>query len=150
MSLSPATSPIPDEAVFDDVDLNSSSKSVTEVPSGLNKYAVGYRDVRSAPGGPRTNAASWYDGLLGCLKPMMNFMNKTGKPTNLPKDQKGIKKYITPCRRSREELEVSPPYGLFGFVLKHFLLQILKKTPQGPPKYPQSWTPLAHLNYKYK
>ena len=88
LSLSPATSPIPDEAVFDDVDLNS-SKSVTEVPSGLNKYAVGYRDVRSAPGGPRNNAATWYDGLLGCLKPMMNFMNKTGKPTNLPKDQKG-------------------------------------------------------------
>ena len=86
LSLSPTTSPIPDEAVFDDVDLNSSSKSVTEVPAGLSKYAVGYRDVRSAPGRPNS---SWYEGILGCLKPVMSFMNKAGKPANLQKDSKG-------------------------------------------------------------
>ena len=91
LSLSPPDSPIPDEAVFDDIDLNSSSKTtatneVPQVPAGLSKYAVGYRDVRSAP--TRTTSTIW-DSMLGCLKPVMSLMNKSGKPSNLQKSEKG-------------------------------------------------------------
>ena len=92
LSLSPSASPIPDEAVFDDIDLNSSSKTtatneVPQVPAGLSKYAVGvgYRDVRSAP----TRSTSVWDSVLGCLKPVMSLMNKSGKPSNLQKSEKG-------------------------------------------------------------
>ena len=53
-----------------------------------------------------------------------------------------------PAEVDSEEIEVSPPYGMFGLVLKLFLLRIWKNHPQGPPKFPQMWTPLAHLNYK--
>jgi len=91
LSLSPSASPIPDEAVFDDIDLNSSSKTtatneVPQVPAGLSKYAVGvgYRDVRSAP----TRSTSVWDSVLGCLKPVMSLMNKSGKPSNLQKSEK--------------------------------------------------------------
>ena len=92
LSLSPSASPIPDETVFDDIDLNSSSKTtatneVPQVPAGLSKYAVGvgYRDVKSAP----TRPTSMWDSMLGCLKPVMSLMNKSGKPSNLQKSEKG-------------------------------------------------------------
>ena len=42
------------------------------------------------------------------------------------------------------------PLHMVGLVLKLFLLQIWKNHPQGPPKYAQMWTPLVHLNYKWK
>ena len=90
LSLSSATSPIPgfyDEAAFVDIDLSSSSKNATTsnvVTCGGNKYELAYREVKSVP----TRSASWYDGFLGCLKPVMNLMGK-GKPSGI-KDEKGI------------------------------------------------------------
>ena len=70
--------------------------------------------------------------LYICLGISLIFMNWCLKKA-FPKDSHSLL------------LEVSPPYGLFGLVLKLFLQQIRKNHPQGPPKYPQIWTPLAHL-----
>ena len=111
LSLSPSASPIPDEAVFDDIDLNSSSKTtatneVPQVPAGLSKYAVGvgYRDVRSAP----TRSTSVWDSVLGCLKPVMSLMNKSGKPSNLQKSEKGNLRFISSATSSFLFLRISP------------------------------------------
>ena len=85
LSLSATNSPTPptaaadqvdnaffDDNVFEDIDLNSSGK-----PSHMSegKLKVTYRDaVKSAPGPVRSS--SWYDGFLGCLKPVMGFISK--------------------------------------------------------------------------
>ena len=44
------------------------------------------------------------------------------------------RQHISTLPWSREQLVVSPPYGLFGLVLKLLLLRIWLNHPQGPPK----------------
>ncbi len=86
-----------DEENFVDIDLNTNSNTNsnaggTSGVTGVNaggippelKYEVMVRDVRSAP----TRSASWYDGFLGCLKPVMSFMGKQ-KPSDNQNNSKG-------------------------------------------------------------
>ena len=74
LSLSTTGSPLPGED-FEDIDLNSKHVSHS-IPEG---FKVAYRDAANVKSAP-TRSASWYDGFLGCLKPVMSLMSKSGKP----------------------------------------------------------------------
>ena len=76
LSLSPTGSPLPDEAHFDEIDLNTKHVSNT-IPDG---FKVAYRGDNPAIKSVPVRSSSWYDGFLGCLKPVMSFMSKSGKP----------------------------------------------------------------------
>ena len=87
LSLSPEPE---DEEVFDEIDLNSSSKnanvvcnSTSNIPEGLK---LAYRDAKSAP---MHRSSSWYDGFLHCLKPVMSSFMGKGKPPTSPTDAAG-------------------------------------------------------------
>ena len=90
LSLSPEPE---DDQVFDEVDLNSSSSKNNngngnsennDIPEGIK---LAYRDAKSVPN--MTKSSSWYDGLMGCLKPVMSSMMGKQKSSNSQSDAAG-------------------------------------------------------------
>ena len=96
LSLSPEPE---DDQVFDEVDLNSSSSKNNngngngngvcnsennDIPEGIK---LAYRDAKSVPN--MTKSSSWYDGLMGCLKPVMSSMMGKQKSSNSQNDAAG-------------------------------------------------------------
>ena len=48
---------------------------------------MAYRDAKSVPN--MTKSSSWYDGLMGCLKPVMSSMMGKQKSSNSQSDAAG-------------------------------------------------------------
>jgi len=83
-------SPEPEDEVFDEIDLNSSSKNANVVSNSMNDIPEGlklaYRDAKSVPVGGMPRSSSWYDGFLHCLKPVMSSFMGKGKPSSSQSD----------------------------------------------------------------